>query len=88
MADRLRARRNLHYPTGKSLEVILAAGGKHQMSKAEYNALEFKKVEAGSLCDFLRDDLPSSSLGALLRDGKVELVAEKKKAKPKKKGGK
>lgn len=129
---RLRALRNLRYPKGKSLELVMAAGGlskliaemfedatgstverlhelgpleiRGDLSKPEVKELEtlsaamrevqgsidMKHVKAGSFCDFLRKDLPSSSVDALLRSGKVETVEEKKKAKPraKKKDGK
>ena len=48
--------------------------------QAVEDSIEFKHVKAGSFCDFIRKDLPSSSVDILLRDGKVVVVKEEKKA--------
>lgn len=52
------------------------------------DSIDMKHVKAGSFCDFLRKDLPSASVDALLASGKVELIEVKPKSSTKKKGGK
>ena len=64
---RLRAVVGLEYPDAKSQAVIEAAGGISKLTEAQRDKLKTKKVKPGGVCD----DVPPSSLKALLKQGSV-----------------
>jgi hypothetical protein len=77
MADRLRAKVGLTYPTGASLEVVRKAGGIKKLTAEQGAELELKHVAAGEPCD----DLPEESRKWMVAQGLVEVVKQKAQAK-------